>query len=291
MNYTLRHTTRYVYSEPVTLCHNEARLLPRDTPTQRCEPSQVSVQPRPTAYAERRDLFGNRVLYFSLEDVHREFEVTVCTRLETMASTSLPMHSLSWEVCRDALRHDLDDTLLQAQPFLLDSPFVRTHSELTAFSAPCFTPGRPLLEAVIALNDLIHDSFDYDPSVTTIATPLADVLTNRHGVCQDFAHLAIGCLRSHGLAARYVSGYLETRPPPGQPRLIGADASHAWFSVLLPGWGWLDLDPTNGSLPGEQHPVLGWGRDYADVAPLKGVMNGGGEHMLEVEVDVIPERG
>lgn len=285
MNYTLRHTTRYRYTAPVTLCHSEARVLPRKTPHQQCGASALTIHPLPDAQAERRDVFGNRVLYFALETLHQALDVTVVTPITTQPLGPLPAHSPAWERVAEQLSVD---SHFDHQLYRLDSPFIRRNEALAAFARRCFTPGRPVVEAALALNQLIHASFEYDPSVTTLATPLSDVLAQQRGVCQDFAHLAIGALRSIGLAARYVSGYLETQPPPGQPRLVGADASHAWLATWIPDWGWLALDPTNGTVAGEQHPVLGWGRDYADVAPLKGVMNGGGDHQLEVEVDVMP---
>ncbi|WP_339934850.1 transglutaminase family protein [Vreelandella glaciei] len=285
MNYTLRHTTRYHYSAPVTLCHSEARVFPRKTPHQQCGASELHISPAPQVQKERCDIFGNRVLYFAMEEVHQTLDVTVVTPLNTQPLTALPTVSPAWENVAQLLSQD---NSFDVQLYRLDSPFIRRNDELAAFARSCFTSGRPLIEAALALNELIYSTFEYDPSFTTLATPLSEVLANRRGVCQDFAHLAIGALRSVGLTARYVSGYLETQPPPGQPRLIGADASHAWLATWIPEWGWLALDPTNGSVAGEQHPVLAWGRDYADVAPLKGVMNGGGEHRLEVEVDVMP---
>ncbi len=285
MNYTLRHTTRYHYSAPVTLCHSEARVLPRKTPHQQCGASELVISPAPQVQVERCDAFGNRVLYFAIEDVHQTLDVTVVTALNTHPLAALPNASPAWESVAEQLSQD---SRFDVQLYRLDSPFIRRNEELATFARSCFTPGRPIAEAALALNELIYKTFEYDPSFTTLATPLSEVLANRRGVCQDFAHLAIGALRSVGLAARYVSGYLETQPPPGQPRLIGADASHAWLATWIPEWGWLALDPTNGTVAAEQHPVLAWGRDYADVAPLKGVMNGGGEHRLEVEVDVMP---
>ncbi|MDN3561147.1 transglutaminase family protein [Vreelandella neptunia] len=288
MNYTLRHTTRYHYSAPVTLCHSEARVLPRRTPHQQCGASELQISPAPQVQMERRDVFGNRVLYFAMEDVHQTLDVTVVTPLSTQPLAALPTSSTTWEQAAQQLGQNKS---FDIQLYRLDSPFIRRNDELASFAHSCFTPGRPIVEAALALNELIYKTFEYDPSFTTLATPLSEVLANRRGVCQDFAHLAIGALRSVGLAARYVSGYLETQPPPGQARLIGADASHAWLATWIPEWGWLALDPTNGTVAGEQHPVLAWGRDYADVAPLKGVMNGGGEHRLEVEVDVMPLAG
>jgi transglutaminase-like putative cysteine protease len=160
---------------------------------------------------------------------------------------------------------------------------------LADYARSSFTPGRNLVDAVLELNQRIFSEFTYDPEFTTLATPLQDVLASKRGVCQDFAHLGIGCLRSLGLAARYVSGYMETLPPPGQQKLLGADATHAWLAVFVPGWGWLELDPTNGCVPDERYIILGWGRDFADVTPLKGVMTGGGDHSLSVAVDVLPQ--
>ena len=172
--------------------------------------------------------------------------------------------------------------------FVLDSPFVKRDPALADYARETFAPGRSLIEAVAELNRRIFEEFSYDPHFTTLATPLEVVLAERRGVCQDFAHLGLGCLRTLGLAARYVSGYLETLPPAGQPRLEGADASHAWLAVWVPGAGWAEFDPTNGLMPGSRHITLAWGRDYGDVAPLKGVTSGGGAHTLTVGVDVLP---
>jgi transglutaminase-like putative cysteine protease len=174
-----------------------------------------------------------------------------------------------------------------ARQFVLDSPCAVVVPGVRAFAAPSFPPGRRLDEAVADLSARIHHEFEFDPASTTIATPVAEVLAQRHGVCQDFAHLAIACLRAMGRPARYVSGYLETQPPPGQPRLQGADVSHAWFAAFMPGAGWVDFDPTNDVQPGDRHVTTAWGRDYADVTPLKGVIFGGGAHTLEVAVDMV----
>ncbi|UYF98922.1 transglutaminase family protein [Halomonas sp. GD1P12] len=285
MKYTLRHTTRYHYGAPVTLCHSEARVLPRKAQYQQCGASTLTITPTPHYQAERRDVFGNRVLYFALEEPHRTLDVTVTTPINTWGMSPLPASSSGWEQVATLLDAD---PRFETQLYRMDSPFVRKSDALAAFAKQCFTPNRPIIEAAQALTAHVHAHFEYDPSFTTLATPLSEVLASRRGVCQDFAHLMIGALRSIGLSARYVSGYLETEPPPGKPRLVGADASHAWLALWVPEWGWLSLDPTNGTLAGERHPVLAWGRDYFDVAPLKGVMNGGGGHHLEVEVDVIP---
>jgi len=194
----------------------------------------------------------------------------------------------SWESVRDGLQHARRADSVEAYSYTFDSPHARASRALAAYAAPSFPPGRPFLDAVMDLTRRIHDEFVYDPRATTIATPLSQVLEARRGVCQDFAHLQIGCLRALGLPCRYVSGYLLTRPPAGKPRLQGADASHAWVSVHLPDFGWVDFDPTNGLMPGEQHVTIACGRDFADVTPVRGVILGGGPHELTVEVDVSP---
>ncbi|MCP5424107.1 MAG: transglutaminase family protein [Gammaproteobacteria bacterium] len=289
MDYLVTHRTIYTYSGVVALCHNEARLLPRRLPWQRCADSRIEVHPRPALQLERLDFFGNRVLYFGIQDIHQELEVAVKTRVRVSGRPlSDQPYDRSWEAVRQALWQDPDPEIIEARQFVLNSPFVPATNRLIEYVRDSFTAGRPLLEAVNDLNHRIHEDFTFDPHFTTLATPLEEVLESRRGVCQDFAHLGIGCLRSLGLAARYVSGYLETVPPPGQPRLVGADASHAWLAVYLPGMGWVEFDPTNDCLPGEQHITLAWGRDYSDVAPLKGVMSGGGAHSLQVAVDVEP---
>jgi transglutaminase-like putative cysteine protease len=289
--YNITHYTRYIYSRVVTLCHNEARLLPRDNAVwQRCGESQIEIAPRPALLLERRDFFGNRVLYFAIQDIHQNLEVSVQTEVETRGqSFSESSVSPAWEEVVQTLRADPDPEVIENRQFTLSSPFIDQYTALRDYAAPSFPAGRSLWEAVLDLNRRIYQDFTYDPHFTTLATPLSEVLESRRGVCQDFAQLAIGCLRSLGLAARYMSGYLETLPPPGKPRLIGADASHAWLAVYLPHGGWAEFDPTNNCMPCGQHIVLAWGRDYSDVAPLKGVMSGGGKHSLKVSVDVAPQ--
>lgn len=291
MKYTITHRTLYHYSSGVALCHNEARLLPRQTPWQRCQPSRVAIKPRPALSAEREDFFGNRVLYFAIQDIHQRLEVKIVTDVEVLDTRPFNETSSSppWQQVRRTLREDPDPEIIEARLFELDSRFVTLDPSFREYAQPSFSPGRPLLEAVADLNRRIFREFTYDPHFTTVATPLNEVLSQRRGVCQDFAHLAIACLRGLGLAARYVSGYLETLPPPGRPRLIGADASHAWLAVYVPGAGWAEFDPTNDCMPQERHVTLAWGRDYGDVAPLTGVMTGGGSHSLDVSVDVAPQ--
>ncbi len=294
MRYHLSHTTRYDYSGDVTLSHNEARILPRNLPWQTCENTQVIISPTPERMRERTDFFGNRVVYFSIERLHDNLQVSVSSDIQTRARPTQDFFStIDWENAVRALRDDIrrsNRDSLDARLYVLDSPFIHQHESLSEYALPSFWRSRNLLDAVLELNQRIYSEFAYDPDSTTVATPLREVLANRRGVCQDFAHLAIGCLRSLGLAARYVSGYMETTPPPGQEKLVGADATHAWVAVFIPDWGWMEIDPTNGCVPDERYIILGWGRDFADVTPLKGVMTGGGEHVLSVAVDVTPIR-
>ncbi|TCO82063.1 transglutaminase-like putative cysteine protease [Plasticicumulans lactativorans] len=290
MNYTVTHRTAYRYRGRVALCHNEAMLMPRETAWQFVPECRIEIEPRPALSAERTDFFGNRVLYFAIQDIHQTLTVTVTSQVTVAPRPLTPdLPSPPWEEVVQLIREMPELNAMEARQFTLESTFIRPGDELANYALPSFTPGRPLLEAAFDLTRRIFAEFTYDPHFSTIATPLTQVLEERRGVCQDFAHLAIACLRSLGLAARYVSGYLETLPPPGAERLIGADASHAWLAVFIPGLGWVDLDPTNDCMPGERHVTLAWGRDYADVAPLKGVMMGGGAHKLDVSVDVAPQ--
>ena len=289
MKFRVRHTTRYRYSAPVSLCHNVAHLRPRATATQSCDSSQLSVVPAPAHVHAWEDLFGNLQDAFSIQQPHSELSVTALSEVEVVSAGDLLASAfpIAWEQALEHLREAGDPQVLEARQFRLESNFVEFGSGLMEYAAPSFAAGRPLLEAVHDLMRRIHRDFTYDPHFSNIATPLHQVLEHRRGVCQDFAHLAIACLRAQGLAARYVSGYLETRPPPGETKQIGADASHAWFAVYVPYQGWVDFDPTNDQIPADRHITVAWGRDYADVAPLKGVVFGGGRgHQLEVAVDV-----
>lgn len=289
MRYRIVHTTEYHYSTPVDQCHNVGRLQPRSSDRQSCINSNVRIDPPPQTYDEHDDIFGNRTCNFSLHKPHTRLTVTATSevRVHPNRGTQLDLtQDTSWEDVARFLQSSSDPEGLDARQYLLDSPMVAGSRELAEYAQASFARNRPLTEAVHDLMQRIHRDFAYDPEFTTLATPLAEVLRHRRGVCQDFAHLAIGCLRAQGLAARYVSGYIETLPPPGQPKLVGADASHAWFSVYLPGSGWLDYDPTNNQMPMDQHITVAWGRDYSDVTPLKGVIFGGGQHDLKVSVDV-----
>jgi len=291
MRYRVVHTTRYRYSLPVTLCHNEAHLQPRSYAAQRCVDSRLSVEPLPAFTHERTDVFGNLVTYFAVQEPHDVLVVTAASSVELNAAPAPDFGaSLPWETMAMRLAQTPTPEAIEARQMVLDSPMVVTSADLAAFAQPSFSNGCPLLAAVHDLNQRIHREFVYDPNFSTIATPLSEVLMLRRGVCQDFAHLAIGCLRSLGLPARYVSGYLQSVPPAGQPRLVGADTSHAWFAVFDPDIGWVDFDPTNDQIISDQHVTTAWGRDYSDVTPLKGVVFGGGAHALEVAVDIEREQ-
>ena len=285
IRYRITHTTEYRYNVPVSQCQNEAHLLPRSTPRQQYEHGQLRIQPSPTVYRDREDFFGNRVTYFAVQEPHVTLSVTAQSEvLIVQAAARWLWASLVWEEVRQAVAGDASPEGIEARQFLLDSPLVHRSAALAAYAAASFVPNRPLLEAVADLVQRIYQEFTYEPDATTVSTPLDEVLQHRRGVCQDFAHVAIGCLRAQGIAVRYVSGYLETSAPDGQ--LIGAAASHAWVSVYCPGQGWIDFDPTNNSIPTDQHITVAWGRDYSDVTPLKGVIVGGGSHTLAVAVTV-----
>ncbi len=287
MNYRITHQTHYEYAETVSLCHNQARLSPRSFFNQTCLNSHIDIDPQPASFRERIDFFGNRAAYFSIEQPHNILSVTATSDVHIASQTQLTS-DMPWETVCHILKTTTDPALLPVRQFVLDSPKVYTEPELTKYAEPSFSKDRPLIETVSDLTQRIYNDFEYVPGFTTISTPLSDVFKHRKGVCQDFAHLAIGCLRAMGLAARYISGYLETLSSSDKEHLIGADASHAWFSVYLPNHGWIDFDPTNNLIPPDRHVTLAWGRDFADVTPLKGVVIGGGQHALTVSVTVEP---
>jgi transglutaminase-like putative cysteine protease len=289
MKFRITHLTRYGYAEPVSLCHSILHLKPRRTGLkgQQCLSSQLRIDPWPAVNREHVDFFGNRVNYFSIQQSHSALEVTAISEVE-VSPPELPDPGTTrpWEVALERLHEARDPVTVAARIFALPSPLVPLESAATAYAAKSFSPGRPILEAARELMGRIFAEFDYDPHFTTVATPVAEVMEHRRGVCQDFAHVAIAGLRGLGLAARYVSGYLETLPPPGKPKLRGSDASHAWFSVLVPELGWVDFDPTNDQTLGEQHITTAVGRDFQDVTPMRGIFYGGGAHDLTVAVDV-----
>lgn len=287
MRFRINHVTRYRYTEPVSLCHNIAHLKPRDLPHQKVLSAQLRIDPWPSVSSEHLDFFGNRVGYFCIQQSHKSLDVGVASEVDVTVPDLLDFAtSTPWEQVVSTLQDGPSVESSDARIFSLASPYVTREPGAVELALASFTPGRPILEATADLMGRIYREFEFDPHFTTIATPIAAVLEHRKGVCQDFAHLGLACLRGLGLAARYVSGYLETLPPPGQIKLQGADASHAWFAVFVPGTGWVDFDPTNDQVPREQHITTAVGRDFHDVTPVRGVFYGGGEHHLEVEVDV-----
>ena len=289
MIYRVTHETTYDYPHDVSISHNLAHLKARDCPGQTCLGHELKFSVPPAVSGSQTDYFGNPVTYFTVQEPHRRLMVSALNVVDIRPVIAPPAwQTPPWEEVRDRLQSARDPESVDACQFTFDSPYVKTDEALFAYASPSFLAGRPLLEALLDLTQRIHADFKFDATATTTATPLTEVLKLRRGVCQDFAHLEIGCLRSLGLAARYVSGYLETDPPPGQSRLVGADASHAWLSVFCGSQGWIDVDPTNNQVPGERYIVLAWGRDYDDVSPLKGVILGGGGHQLKVAVDVEP---
>lgn len=294
MNYRVVHTTRYHYAKPVVSSYNEAHLLPRSFAGQTLVSGSLSIDPPCSDYRDRQDFFGNTASYFSILTDHQTVTITASCELRLLPQRRQLSFTddIDWQHGAQLLARAANADTLAAAQFCLDSPLLRAAPALRDYAQPSFWPGRALAQAVAELVGRIHAEFTYDPEATDITTPVLEVLEQRRGVCQDFAHVAIGCLRSLGLAARYVSGYLETLPPPGMQKLQGADASHAWLQVYLPGTGWQDWDPTNNLQPSGRHIITAWGRDYSDVPPLVGVIYGGGDrHEIAVEVDVtaLPE--
>ncbi len=289
--YRIRHRTAYRYGADVLVSQHLLYLTPRETPTQRCLESRISISPVPAMPpAARTDLFGNLSHHFDLDVPHDRFEVTANSCVAVAApGWPDPDATAAWDLApdpgsagRSGDHHLLDSCAQRVEPLSLANA-------LRAFARPSFPPGVPVLAGALDMTRRIFRDFEYDPQATTVSTPLATVLRTRRGVCQDFARVMIAALRTLGLPAGYVSGYLVTEPPEGQARLVGADQSHAWVRVHVPGFGWVDLDPTNGVMTGDGHITVAWGRGFRDVVPVKGVITGGGDHELKVEVDVIPE--
>jgi transglutaminase-like putative cysteine protease len=293
MIYRIVHVTKYRYAEPVSTSHHELHLSPRPSERQSCRHEELSISPTPATTRQRDDYFGNRCTYLELHEAHRE--LTVISRCEielASAAASVPLAignpdgGPPWEAVCAGVRQPRSAELVAACELTFESPYVAVTAAVAAYAAPSFPHGRPLLEAVRDLTGRIHADFAYDKHATTVSTSVDEVLQHRRGVCQDFAHLQIACLRAMGLPARYVSGYLVTTPAPGKPRLVGADASHAWISVYCPGAGWASFDPTNDVVPDDKHITIAWGRDFGDVTPMRGVIMGGSRHELNVSVDV-----
>jgi transglutaminase-like putative cysteine protease len=288
--YRVEHETRYVHTTSVSTSQHVACLRPRELPRQHVARSAIVVEPAPTQTTRRVDYFGNAVDQFTVLGPYAELRVVGRSLVEVSSLDPWPDPALSppWEEAAEALVYRKGDASVEPAQYAYASHYVSPDGDLVAFARESFPPRRPLLEGAVDLTRRIHAEFRFDASATTLTTPVRRVLAERRGVCQDFAHLQIACMRGLGLAARYVSGYILTDPPPGQERLAGADASHAWVGVFCPRFGWIDLDPTNNLICSDRHVTVAWGRDYADVSPLHGIILGGEEHELRVGVSVIP---
>ena len=287
MKYRVGHTTTYTYANKVDLASHMLHLAPRSLPGQNVLGAKLQATPEPTRSHAASDHFGNNVAWMFLDQPHDKFVVTVSAEVEVNFSQPPPAEeTLPWEAVAEAARVGGHDAWRAAE-FLFDSPMIPGEPAAFIYAAPSFPPGRPILACLLDLNARIRKEFAFKSGVTTINTPVSKVLAQRAGVCQDFTHLMIAALRAHGLPARYVSGYLRTKPPPGTIPRRGADQSHAWVGAWLgPQHGWVDLDPTNNLVVKDEHVVLAWGRDYGDISPVRGVILGGGRHSVVVGVDL-----
>lgn len=288
------HRTTYTYRSPVTRSYGQATLLPRSLPGQRCLTATLSVAPVPADERERRDFFGNRVSSFTVTTPHTVLDITCesVVEVDSARGAVADAPTLRWEAARDAFGDAIGDEGVEARHFLLDSPMVVTDERVRDYARRSFPADRDVIECVADLVSRIHRDFEFRTGVTTVESTVDDLFATGAGVCQDFAHLAVGCLRATGLPARYVSGYLETQTSDGAPKLSGVDVSHAWAAVLVPERGWVELDPTNDQFIDSRYVTIGWGRDYGDVTPLKGVIHtDGGTAELTVTVDVVRRDG
>jgi len=289
MKYKLTHLTKYTYQNPVNTYHSMVRLQPLTFVGQVCHQFALRITPTPDELVTRTDFFGNIQHFFSIDVSHLELKVIAESIVEVLPKIAID--TASSMTCQEAQFYlrNTRNAKIELLQYLLSSPFIQWDEDIKNFAEDCFIKTLPLYDCVRNLCHKIFSQFDFDSNFTTINTPLKTVLKERKGVCQDFSHLSIACLRSMGFPARYVSGYLETLPPPGKKKLQGSDASHAWISVYIPNMGWCEFDPTNDMIPQERHIVTAYGRDYSDVAPLKGIIFSSGRHTLSVEVDVIPQ--
>jgi transglutaminase-like putative cysteine protease len=289
MKYRITHRTLYEYAAPVSTSQHVARLMPRATAAQACGEFTLTIAPAPVLRKTRTDYFGNELCFFSIQELHQQLEIVTQSLVTVQPAVPMaPADSPAWEEVAGLFRDPVSPEVVAPYEFVFDSPQIRASAELAEYARESFADGMPMLDGAQDLTRRIFKDFKYDPKATTVATPLEEVWKTRRGVCQDFAHLGIACLRSLGLPARYVSGYLRTRPPEGKPRLVGADASHAWLSAFCPKYGWVDFDPTNDCLPGDEHICVALGRDFSDVSPVAGILTGGGHHEVKVSVDVEP---
>ncbi|MFL6549400.1 MAG: transglutaminase N-terminal domain-containing protein [Povalibacter sp.] len=289
--YQIKHQTTYRYSGDVVHSHQLLHLTPRESSRQTCLSHYVSIQPGPTHSTSDVDAFGNPVLRLEFDRQHQSLDVIAEMSVEVHSVADRVLKSEAWERVRSGLTYSgrpVGGERLEAMRFRAESPHARIKQVLTDYAAPCFPAGRSVIDCADHLMHKLYDEMSYAPGETSVSTSLLEVLEKRRGVCQDYAHLMIGCLRSRGLAARYVSGYLRTIPAAGEKALVGADASHAWVAVYCPVSGWVEYDPTNGVRADTDHITVAWGRDFSDVSPLRGVIVGGGQHQLSVSVSVVP---
>jgi transglutaminase-like putative cysteine protease len=289
VKFDVSHRTTFSYSQPVSISHHLLHLSPRPSPRQICSRYSLIVEPTPTIMKDAVDYFGNPTTYLTIESPHGELSIVARSTVEvTTVPVEDPESTTPWDQVGAALNESTDRENLDILQFAFDSAFTKSGDPVDDYAGPSFPPGRPVLAGAIELMSRIHTDFRYEGGVTDVYTPVDSVLAERRGVCQDFAHLFIAALRRLSIPARYVSGYLMTYPPEGRERLVGADASHAWLALWTPEFGWVDLDPTNNKIPGDEHITVAWGRDYGDVSPINGLVLGGGAHTLDVAVDVIP---
>ncbi len=298
------HETKYEYAPAVDIAQHIMHLKPIETINQQVVSANITIEPLPEWLSETTDVFGNHSAFFSIQSTHEKLDILAHSVINTSVLTLPPdatASSPAWEKVRDYFRYHVESTFDPAVEYVFSSPFIRPHPNFKDFSQSLFTPERPILDLCEQLMREIYEGLEYTKESTDIDTPAHEAIKNRRGVCQDFAHIFISCARMQGLASRYVSGYLVTDPPPGKPRLIGSDASHAWASIYVPSINlqgalcpghWYDFDPTNNhwglGSPGEHYITLAYGRDYSDISPIKGVIHGGEKHTMEVAVTVQP---
>jgi transglutaminase-like putative cysteine protease len=287
MKYKLKHQTLYTYVNEVHNYQSILCLQPQNSGKQTCKNFKIEIEPKPSKIHSRTDYFGNIQHYFSLHQSHKSLRVTVSSEIEVLNTPARPQNNIT---CNQARQKFTTDRYLKIEvlQYQLPSHFISWDEEIVAFAETCLLPNGSLYQGVLNLVKKIYSEFQFKSGATNVNTPLKTVLKERKGVCQDFSHLAIASLRSVGIPAKYVSGYIETLPPVGKVKLEGSDASHAWISVYIPEMGWCEFDPTNNMIPQQRHIVTAYGRDFADVSPMKGIIFSSGDHKVKVEVDVIP---
>lgn len=287
MKYLIKHTTSYNYQENVSLCRNIIHVSPRENEYQKNFFEKITISPTPEILECQKDYFGNKVFFFTIEKPHNELRIIAEYETEVRPKKNENLPDVPWEKTLELMRTDASPETIYAFEYCFDSFYIQRHADWKEYAFKSFSPETPYLTAVMDLTTRIHKDFKYQPNATTIATPLHDVFMQKSGVCQDFSHFQIACLRSLGIPARYVSGYLLTHQKSDKKNLIGSDASHAWVQIYYPGFGWFDFDPTNNMKPSDQHITIGWGRDYDDISPVKGIIMGGENHTITVGVSVI----